>query len=406
MVASIVFAVWRRARRSSHEALAWCLAAILWTLVSNLFEILSPTFRSTLFWSLVGYAGLVSIPPLNFLFVLGYTGRGRGRAKFLAFVVPVITLALLYTNSFHSLHWASIGYRKVGRFSALVLSYGPWFWVLIVHQYALLLGGMAIVAVDFFASRRFYSRQAFWVVLGAAVPLAFNFLYVLRLIPGVTKDFTPVAFAFSGLAFAVGVRRYRLFEMAPVTYRAAFDAMADSVFIVDPDGLLMDYNAATAGFFDLTHDALGGPAAEIPALQSAILSAKQSDSVQKPSDFSIEVDGKMRWFEAISHTLEPGGGLLYSLRDVTERRAMFMEKSELVDRLTVANAEINDLRGIVPICAKCKKMRDDEGYWHQVESYFAVRSDLRFSHGLCPECAADTLSELDGMITIRTKREK
>ncbi len=233
--------------------------------------------------------------------------------------------------------------------------------------------------------------------------MAFNFLYVLRLLPGVTKDFTPVAFAFSGLAFAVGVRRYRLFEMAPVTYRAAFDAMADPVFIVDPDGLLMDYNATTADHFGLTHDDLGASAADIPALRAAMRSAEEAEGGRSPSDFSIAVHGELRWFEAISRQLATGGGLLCSLRDVTERRAMFMEKSELVDRLTVANAEINDLRGIIPICAKCKKMRDDAGYWHQLESYFAARSELRFSHGLCPECAAETLAELGETTTVKAK---
>ncbi|MBN1382802.1 MAG: hypothetical protein JXA41_14110 [Deltaproteobacteria bacterium] len=48
--------------------------------------------------------------------------------------------------------------------------------------------------------------------------------------------------------------------------------------------------------------------------------------------------------------------------------------------------EIRTLRGIIPICANCKKIRDDAGYWHQVESYVAARSDAKFSHGICPDC--------------------
>jgi PAS domain S-box-containing protein len=343
----------------------------------------------------------VAIPPTGLLFALGYTGRAHGGPKFLAFVVPGITLVLLYTNGLHHLHWATVGYRKVGRFSALVLTYGPWFWIFILHQYALLIGGAAIVAVDFFASRRFYSRQARLVVFGAAAPLAFNALYLLRLLPGVTKDFTPVAFALSGIAFAIGVRRYRLFEMVPVAYRAAFDAMADPVFIIDSDGLLVDVNATAAKLFSLTHDELGMAAAEVPAIYDAIRSAEPAEGGRSPSEFSFETPEGKRWFEAVARRLGPGGGVrtLYSLRDVTERRAMFMEKSELVDKLTAALAEINDLRGIIPICAKCKKMRDDAGYWHQLESYFAARSEIQFTHGLCPECTAEALAEIEGMET-------
>jgi len=60
------------------------------------------------------------------------------------------------------------------------------------------------------------------------------------------------------------------------------------------------------------------------------------------------------------------------LHDVTERVQLY--------------AEIKTLRGIVPICARCKKIRDDAGYWRSVESYVTERSYAEFSHGLCPEC--------------------
>ncbi len=59
-----------------------------------------------------------------------------------------------------------------------------------------------------------------------------------------------------------------------------------------------------------------------------------------------------------------------------------------IQELREAMAEVRTLRGIVPICASCKKIRDDSGYWDQVESYVAKRTDATFSHGICPECMA------------------
>jgi hypothetical protein len=59
--------------------------------------------------------------------------------------------------------------------------------------------------------------------------------------------------------------------------------------------------------------------------------------------------------------------------------------------------EIKKLRGFLPICAKCKKIRDDKGYWSQIEQYIQERSDAVFSHGLCPECAQEYLKEIEGM---------
>lgn len=57
-----------------------------------------------------------------------------------------------------------------------------------------------------------------------------------------------------------------------------------------------------------------------------------------------------------------------------------------VARLNRSINEVRQLRGILPICAACKKIRDDQGYWHQVESYVRDHSDADFSHGICPTC--------------------
>lgn len=56
--------------------------------------------------------------------------------------------------------------------------------------------------------------------------------------------------------------------------------------------------------------------------------------------------------------------------------------------------ELNTLRGIIPICASCKKIRDDKGYWHQVEVYVSKHSDANFSHGICPECKVSLYPEI------------
>jgi len=62
------------------------------------------------------------------------------------------------------------------------------------------------------------------------------------------------------------------------------------------------------------------------------------------------------------------------------------ELRQTVTRLEKALAEVRTLQGIIPICARCKKIRDDDGFWQQVEEYVATHSGAEFSHGLCPEC--------------------
>lgn len=64
-----------------------------------------------------------------------------------------------------------------------------------------------------------------------------------------------------------------------------------------------------------------------------------------------------------------------------------IEREKLVVKLRNALEQINTLKGFIPICASCKNVRDDKGYWHQVEEYVRAHSDAEFSHGICPDCA-------------------
>jgi sigma-B regulation protein RsbU (phosphoserine phosphatase) len=62
------------------------------------------------------------------------------------------------------------------------------------------------------------------------------------------------------------------------------------------------------------------------------------------------------------------------------------EKDELISKLQDALDNIKKLSGLLPICASCKKIRDDKGYWNQIEQYIAEHSEAEFSHGICPDC--------------------
>ena len=76
------------------------------------------------------------------------------------------------------------------------------------------------------------------------------------------------------------------------------------------------------------------------------------------------------------------GGFRRLRRELREREALIAE-------LQKAHTDINELGQLLPICASCKKVRDDEGYWQQVEVYIGKRTEVKFSHGLCPECIGE-----------------
>jgi len=86
-----------------------------------------------------------------------------------------------------------------------------------------------------------------------------------------------------------------------------------------------------------------------------------------------------------------GGYALY--QDITERKKTEEEREKLVLELEEALANVKMLSGLLPICASCKKIRDDGGYWSQIESYISAHSQAQFSHGICPECAKQLYPE-------------
>ena len=97
-------------------------------------------------------------------------------------------------------------------------------------------------------------------------------------------------------------------------------------------------------------------------------------------------DGGYRWFlwNAAPDAAEQ---VIYSVaRDVTERKAADEEREKLVRELQAALTEVRSLQEILPICSYCKRIRDDEDYWHSVEAYFARHRSTRFSHSICPSC--------------------
>ena len=76
-----------------------------------------------------------------------------------------------------------------------------------------------------------------------------------------------------------------------------------------------------------------------------------------------------------------------SLRgEIAERQRVQQERERLIADLQQALADVKRLGGLLPICAGCKKIRDDRGYWNQVEAYIAERTAARFTHSLCPIC--------------------
>jgi PAS domain S-box-containing protein len=87
--------------------------------------------------------------------------------------------------------------------------------------------------------------------------------------------------------------------------------------------------------------------------------------------------------------------IIEASRDITERIEIEEEQEQLISDLRNALATIKTLKGLIPVCAWCKKVRDDEGYWESIEDYIRNHSDADFTHGICPSCLEAVEKEHD-----------
>lgn len=125
----------------------------------------------------------------------------------------------------------------------------------------------------------------------------------------------------------------------------------------------------------------------VAATEEALRTGKE----QPP--YEVEIfgsTGSRIWLEVSERPYVEKGrvaGIIGVAREITGRKIAEAEREKLIGELQEALASIKTLRGFLPICASCKKIRDDKGYWNQLESYIRKHTDVQFSHGICPECA-------------------
>ncbi len=166
-----------------------------------------------------------------------------------------------------------------------------------------------------------------------------------------------------------------------------------------PDLILLDVNLPDLSGVEVCRQIKADPA--LAHLFVVMASASQITSDQQSAGLEAGADGYIARPIANRELLARVEAFLRIKRVETalrqreaELQTALREKEHLITELKAALSEVKTLSGLLPICAGCKKVRDDQGFWSQVETYVSQHTDATFTHGLCPGCIAKYYPEL------------
>jgi len=188
-------------------------------------------------------------------------------------------------------------------------------------------------------------------------------------------------------------------------YRSLIEHSSDVVFCVDRNGEYKFVNQVFASTFGKTPDYFLGktfwdiyPKEHADHRQEAnrrVFATGESQSLE----VTVPLTDKIMYYIAKANPVrDEAGNVVLNLThatDITSRKRAEEALEEERRRLQQALDEVKTLRGIVPICANCKKIRDDNGYWSQVEQYVSDHTEAKFSHGICPACFEREMKGID-----------
>ena len=178
---------------------------------------------------------------------------------------------------------------------------------------------------------------------------------------------------------------------------AIVESTEDAIYGKDLNGLVISWNKAAERIFGYAAEEIIGHSVSIlypidrrDELVDLMGRIKHGQRVGLFETVRLRKDGR---FIPVSVTVSPVkdvrgkivGGSAIS-RDITLRKNDERERFRLIEELTESLKQVKTLSGLLPICASCKRIRDDQGYWQQVETYITDHTHADFTHGICPDC--------------------
>ncbi len=188
--------------------------------------------------------------------------------------------------------------------------------------------------------------------------------------------------------------------------KIVLDESTDPIFNILEDGTYRYVNNAFSNPFKKTPEEIIGKKIwdifQKEEAEKRMIVVKKAFATGETIVFDVKVpvtEGDIFFITSVKPVKDANGTVISVVcisKNITDRKKAEEEREKLIKELQEALSKIRTLSGMLPICSSCKKIRNDQGYWTQIESYIKEHSNAEFSHGICPDCSKKLYSDLIG----------
>lgn len=320
------------------------LSMSLWSL-NYAFEVGLMDIKLKYLFARLEYIGIAFAPVAWFLFAADYSGVGKKfvrKYENLFFMLPLLAIFSMLTNSLHRMHFTGYYLDISGGFPLLVLIHGPFFWIFYVYSFILILFGILFFLKQFVHLTTPYRAQAAIALTAVCIPVLGNILHVADVGPFAFFDPTPFTFTVTGLILFWGIMQHEFLNIIPIARENVIESMRDGYIVVDLKDSIVDINKAALELAGRTKkEAIGkklnelfGDEVEIPQSEMHAGSFSKEISLKSGLEtkiFTLTVSPLM--------TKDNKEGKLVMIRDITETY-------QYQEALRQANKKINLMSNI------------------------------------------------------------
>lgn len=318
--AFLAITAWRR-RESPVEDLFFksMVAVTVWTCAYT-FEAAAVEPSAKVFFTQIGYTGLVYLPPLMLMFVMEYAEHRRPSPYILvpAWILSSLTLLFAWTNPWHGWIWSGFS-PGAAQENILIYHRGPWYWLAVSYYYVLFFLSFLILVRRFINSSTLDRRRVGIMILGFLFPVAGGIFYVFNLGPIPNLDWSALGCVGMNIVYAWNLFRIQMLDLVPVARGNIFENLDEGLIVLNTQAKIVDVNPAALSLFNLSNqEVIAKPITEIiPSLGPYI-------NVTKPLDEIIQDDHIRAWLDLRVNPLYDKQdkllGRLIIVHDITERK--------------------------------------------------------------------------------------